>query len=322
LLVNCAAYQDGKKLGDITIEQIPEYLQRPKCFVWVALHDPNEGELAALQSSFNLHPLAVEDALVGHQRPKIEEYGDSLFAVLHLVETFDGECQVGELAIFAGSNYVVTARSKAKTGFADVRARCEREPRLLRHGPGFVLYALTDAVVDRYFPILDNMEDELDVVEQRIFAPKGMPRDNIEALYGIKQRLMVMKHAVAPLLEAVSNLSGGRVPPLCAGITEYFRDVSDHLQRLNQTTDSIRETIATAISVNLSMVTLQENETMKRLASYAALLAVPTMIAGIYGMNFEHMPELKWRYGYAICLALMAVIDGLVFIRLRKAKWL
>jgi magnesium transporter len=322
LLVNCSAYQDGKKLGDITIEQIPEYLQRTKCFVWVALHDPNEGELAALQPSFNLHPLAVEDALVGHQRPKIEEYGDSLFAVLHLVEVLDGECQVGELAIFAGSNYVVTARNRAKTGFADVRARCEREPKLLRHGPGFVLYALTDAVVDRYFPILDNLEDELDVVEQRIFAPKGMPRDNIEALYGIKQRLMIMKHAVAPLLEAVSNLSGGRVPPLCAGITEYFRDVSDHLQRLNQTTDSIRETIATAISVNLSMVTLQENETMKRLASYAALLAVPTMIAGIYGMNFEHMPELKWRYGYAICLALMAVIDGLVFIRLRKAKWL
>ncbi len=260
--------------------------------------------------------------MVGHQRPKIEEYGDSLFAVLHLVETLEDECQVGELAIFAGSNYVVTVRSKAKTGFADVRARCEREPKLLRHGPGFILYALIDAVVDRYFPILDNLEDELDAVEQRIFAPKGLPRDNIEALYGIKQRLMIMKHAVAPLLEAVSNLSGGRVPPLCAGITEYFRDVSDHLQRLNQTTDSIRETIATAISVNLSMVTLQENETMKRLASYAALLAVPTMIAGIYGMNFEYMPELKWRYGYAICLALMAVIDGLVFIRLRKAKWL
>ncbi|HEY2676858.1 MAG TPA: magnesium/cobalt transporter CorA [Steroidobacteraceae bacterium] len=322
MLVNCSAYQEGKKLGDIPLEQIPEYLHKPKCFVWVALHDPNAGELAALQPSFNLHPLAVEDALVGHQRPKIEEYGDSMFAVLHLVETLEGECQVGELAIFAGSNYVVTARNRAQTGFADVRARCEREPKLLRHGPGFVLYALIDAVVDRYFPILDNMEDELDSVEQRIFAPQGVPRDNIEALYGIKQRLMIMKHAVAPLLEAVSNLSGGRIPPLCAGISEYFRDVADHLQRLNQTTDSIRETIATAISVNLSMVTLQENETMKRLASYAALLAVPTMIAGIYGMNFENMPELKWHYGYVLCLAIMALIDGLVFFRLRKAKWL
>ena len=193
---------------------------------------------------------------------------------------------------------------------------------MLRQGPGFVLYALTDAVVDRYFPILDGLEDELDAIEQRIFAPKGAPRHNIESLYALKQRLMVMKHAVAPLLEGVSNLSGARVPALCAKITEYYRDIYDHLQRLNQTADSIRDTIATAISVNLSMVTLQENETMKRLAAYAALLAVPTMIAGIYGMNFEHMPELKWRYGYAISLLFMGAIDVLLYFRFKKAAWL
>ncbi len=209
---------------------------------------------------------------------------------------------MGELAIFAGPNYVVSVRSRAQKGLAEVRARCEREPQLLRQGPGFVLYAIIDAVVDRYFPILDALEDELDGVEQRIFAPEGAPRGNIEALYALKQRLMVMKHAVAPLLEGVSNLSGARVPVLCTKISEYFRDIYDHLQRLNQTADSIRDTIATAISVNLSMITLQENETMKRLAAYAALLAIPTMIAGIYGMNFEHMPELKWRYGYEISL--------------------
>jgi magnesium transporter len=322
MLISCVAYQDGAKLADITPDQIPEYLRRPKCFVWVALHDPVPAELADMQKAFDLHPLAVEDALVGHQRPKVEEYGDSLFTVLHLVEPAENEYQVGELAIFAGANYVVSVRSRAQKGLAEVRARCEREPKLLRQGPGFVMYAIIDAVVDRYFPILDNLEDDLDTVEQRIFAPEGAPRDNIEALYAIKQRLMVMKHAVAPLLEGISNLSGARVPTLCAKISEYFRDIYDHLQRLNQTADSIRDTIATAISVNLSMVTLQENETMKRLAAYAALLAVPTMIAGIYGMNFEHMPELKWRYGYAISLLAMAAIDVLLYFRFKRTQWL
>lgn len=229
MLISCAAYQDGTKVGDISAAQIAEYLHRPHCFVWVALQDPAAAELAEMQQAFDLHPLAVEDALVGHQRPKVEEYGDSLFAVLHLVEPASGEYHVGELAIFAGSNYVLTVRSRAQKGLAEVRARCEREPKLLRQGPGFVVYAIIDAIVDRYFPILDNLEDDLDGIEQRIFAPQGAPRDNIEALYALKQRLMIMKHAVAPLLEGVSNLSGARVPVLCSKISEYFRDIYDHL---------------------------------------------------------------------------------------------
>ena len=309
MLINCAAYQDGRKLGDIDVGQISDYLRRPNCFVWVA-------------QAFGLHPLAVEDAQTGHQRPKIEEYGDSLFAVLHIVEPHGDELNVGELAIFAGRNYVLSVRNNAEKGFQDVRARSEREPDLLRQGPGYILYALMDAVVDRYFPLLDRLEDELDVIEQRILAPEGVPRENIEALYALKQRLMLMKHAVSPLLEGVSNLSGARVPLLCAGITVYFRDVYDHLQRLNQTVDSIRDTATTATSVNLSMVTLQENETMKRLAAYAALLAVPTMIAGIYGMNFEHMPELKWRYGYLLSLLVMAGIDIYLYFRFKRTRWL
>jgi magnesium transporter len=322
MLISCAAYQDGKKLGDIEIDRIPDYLQRPDCFVWVALHDPAAAELNDMQRVFGLHPLAVEDAQAGHERPKIEEYGDSLFAVLHLVEPNQAEFHVGELAIFAGRNYVLSVRNRAQKGFQEVRARCEREPQLLRHGPGFILYALMDAVVDRYFPVLELLEDELDSIERRIFAPDGVPRENIEALYALKERLMVMKHAVAPLLEGVSNLSGARVPVLCVGTSLYFRDVYDHLLRLNQTAESIRDTVTTAISVNLSMVTLQENETMKRLAAYAALLAVPTMIAGIYGMNFEYMPELKWRYGYALSLLVMAGLDIFLFFRFKRARWL
>ncbi|MDB6097462.1 MAG: magnesium transporter [Gammaproteobacteria bacterium] len=322
MLISCAAYQDGTKLGDIALAQVPEYLHRPQCFVWVALFEPAAAELTEMQKLFDLHPLAVEDALTGHQRPKVEEYGDCLFTVLHLVEPEGAEYRLGELAIFAGPHYVLSVRRKAQKGFSEVRVRCERQPQLLRQGPGFVLYALIDAVVDRYFPILDSLEDELDTIEQRIFAPQSKPRENIESLYALKQRLMVMKHSVAPLLEGISNLSGARVPALCARLAEYFRDVYDHLQRLNQTADSIRDTIATAISVNLSIVTLQENETMKRLAAYAALLAVPTMIAGIYGMNFEHMPELKWRYGYALSLLFMGAIDVYLYFRFKKAQWL
>ena len=322
MLINCVVYQDGRKIAEIATDQIHEYLGRPKTFVWVAVQDPAAPELEQLQKEFDLHPLAVEDAQRGHQRPKIEEYGDALFAVLHMIEPTNGQFQVGEVAIFAGANYVLSMRSHAEKGFQEVRARCEREPELLRQGSGYVLYALIDAVVDRYFPILDRLEDELDAIEQQIFAPEGSPRTNIEALYELKQRLMIMKHAVAPLLEGVSALTGGRVPSMCAGMREYFRDVSDHLQRLNQTADSIRDTIATAISVNLSMITLQENETMKRLAAYAALVAVPTLIAGIYGMNFQHMPELSWHYGYQLTLLVMTALDGYLFYRLRKAKWL
>jgi magnesium transporter len=322
MLVSCVVYQDGKKLAEIATREIHEYLSRPKCFVWVALRDPQAPELDEMQQEFDLHPLAVEDARSGHQRPKIEEYGESLFTVLHIIEPTDDELRVGEVAIFTGPNYVLSIRSHAEKGFQEVRARCEREPKLLRQGSGYVLYALMDAVVDRYFPILDRLENELDVIERRIFAPQGSPGANIEALYELKQRLMIVKHAVAPLLEGVSNLSGARVPAMCAGIREYFRDVSDHLQRLNQTADSIRDTLSTAISVNLSMITLQENETMKRLAAYAALVAVPTMIAGIYGMNFKYMPELEWRHGYGLALLVMGALDGYLFYRLRKAKWL
>jgi magnesium transporter len=322
MLISCVVYEDGKKVAEIATNQIREYLRRPNAFVWVALREPSGPELDELQAEFDLHPLAVEDARVGHQRPKIEEYGDSLFAVLHIVEPVDGEFRVGEIAIFAGPNYVLSVRSHAERGLQDVRARCEREPELLRRGSGYVLYAIMDAVVDRYFPVLDLLENELDDIEQRIFAPATVPRENIEALYALKQRLMIMKHAVAPLLEGVSNLSGARVPALCDGIREYFRDIYDHLQRLNQTADSIRDTVATAISVNLSMVTLQESETMKRLAAYAALIAVPTMIAGIYGMNFQHMPELSWRYGYELALVVMTALDVYLYFRFKRTKWL
>jgi len=321
MLINCAAYQNGKKLGDIRQDEIHNYLSRPGCFVWVALKDSTPDELSEMQVQFGLHELAVEDARQGHQRPKLEEYGDSLFAVVHTVEMAGGELKVGELSIFAGRNYLLSVRNRTEQGFTSVRARTEREPHLLKHGSGFVLYALIDTVVDRYFPVVEGLEDELERLEERMFA--GTPsRENIEALYALKQKLTTLKHAAGPLQETTGKLYGGRVPEICAGTQDYFRDVYDHLVRLNQSLDSNRDTVNTALQVNLAMITIGESEVTKRLAAYAALVAVPTMIAGVYGMNFEHMPELKWAWGYPVSLAVMVVLDSYLFYRFRKAKWL
>jgi len=325
MLVNCVAYENGTKLADIDVEDISEYVVRPECFVWVALNEPTADEIDKMAEEFGLHPLAVEDARKGHQRPKIEEYEDSLFAVLHTIEVecADGDAPLasGEVDIFVGRNYVLSVRHRTAKGFADVRARCEREPELLRHGSGFVFYALMDTIVDRYFPILDTIESELEQVEEQIFV-RNAARSNIEALYAIKRKLMMLKHAVDPLMEATGKLYGGRVPHVCGGVQEYFRDVYDHLHRIHATIEGIRDMMSTAIQVNLGMISLAENEVTKKLAAWAAIIGVPTMVAGIYGMNFKNMPELEWQYGYALALVLMVVADVYLYFRFRKARWL
>lgn len=321
MLINCVAYQEGKKLSNISIREISDYLARKNCFVWVALKDAEPNELEQMQEEFCLHELAVEDAHVGHQRPKIEEYGDSLFAVMHTVELIDNELIVGEVDVFVGANYVLSTRNRCQQGFLGVRARCEREPHHLVQGPAFVLYALMDAVVDRYFPVLVAIEAELEIIEDQIFT-KGSQRTNIERLYQLKRKVTVLKHAVAPLLEAVGKLDGGRVPPIVADTKDYFRDVHDHLYRINTSIDAIRDTIGTAIQVNLSMVSIDENEVNKRLAAWAAIFAVATAFVGIWGMNFEHMPELKWKYGYPASLAIVLVICVYLHYRFKKSGWL
>ena len=322
MLVNCVAYEAGRKLADIEKQEISNYLARPGAFVWVALRDTTEAELAEMQAEFDLHPLAVEDARHGHQRPKIEEYGDSLFVVINTIEVEGDDLRTGEIHVFAGPNYVLSVRHRTERGFTDVRARAEREPELLKHGSGYVLYALMDAIVDRYFPVLDAVEMELEKLEGRLFTPGASPRENIEALYYVKQKLTTMKHATSPLQENAGKLYGGRVPYVCTGLGEYFRDVYDHLVRINQSIDAARETVNTAIQVALAMVATGQGEITRRLAAYAALVAVPTMIAGVYGMNFRHMPELSWEWGYPLAIAAMAAIDVVLFWRFRKAGWI
>ncbi|HSC22186.1 MAG TPA: magnesium/cobalt transporter CorA [Casimicrobiaceae bacterium] len=326
MLVSCVAYENGVKLADVPVSDISEWLHRPNCLVWVALFEPTLEELDEMAQEFGLHELAVEDARKGHQRPKIEEYGDSLFAVLHPVEMLpvgdSGDCElnVGEIDIFVGQNYVLTVRHRTQIGFAAVRARTEREPELLRHGSGFVFYALIDNVVDRYFPVLDQIETRLETAEEELFATAAT-RGKIEELYALKRELMTLKHAVAPLMEAVGKLFGGRVPHTCQGTQEYFRDVYDHLARINGTIENTREMLTTAIQVNLALIGISDNEVTKRLAAYGALITVPTLIAGIYGMNFKVMPELDWAIGYPLAIFCMVAIDAILFLRFRRANW-
>ncbi|HUG26446.1 magnesium/cobalt transporter CorA [Piscinibacter sp.] len=322
MLINCVAYQEGKKLADIAVEDISDYVGRPDCFVWVALRDATDAELATRQEEFGLHDLAVEDARHGHQRPKVEEYDDTLFAVMHTVEfSATDELRVGEVNVFVGRNFVLSVRNRSTQNLLGVRQRAEQEPHLLRHGAGFVFYALMDAVVDRYFPIIDALEVELETIEEQIFV-RGSARANIERLYDLKRRIMMVKHAVTPLMESGSKLWSGRVPGVCEGNREYFRDVYDHLVRINGTLDTLRDTIGTAIQVNLSMVTIEETETTKQLAAWAGIFAVATAFAGIWGMNFEHMPELTWRYGYPIALGAIVLTCGFLYRRFKRLGWL
>ncbi len=322
MLINCVAYQDGQKLADIRGEEISDYVARPECFVWVALRDAQPEELSEMQQEFCLHELAVEDARRGHQRPKIEEYGASLFVVVKTVEFTDAELVVGEVDIFVGKNYVLSVRDQhISQGFLGVRARAEQEPHMLRLGPAFVLYALMDAVVDRYFPVLDALETELEDIEELIFN-RGSQRGNIQRLYELKRKVTIVRHAVLPLMEAIGRLHGGRVPALCQHTQEYFRDVHDHLHRISSGLDNIRDTIGTAIQVNLSMVAIEESEVNKRLAAWAAIFAIVTAFAGVWGMNFKVMPELEWKYGYPAAVSIMVLVCWYLYRRFKRAGWL
>ncbi len=323
MLINCVAYQDGRKIADVPAEEISDYVSRPDCFVWVALADPGDAELALMAEEFGLHELAVEDARKGNQAPKIEEYGDMIFCVMRTVERGpppDEELVTGQVAVFVGRNYVLSVRKNTQQGFAPVRARTEHEPDLLRRGSGYVFYALMDAIVDRYFPVLDGLETKLEALEVAMF--KRTPgRQSVEGFYALKQDMMTLRHAVSPLAEVASKLFGGRVPGVCVGLQEYFRDVFDHLMRLNAEIESMREMLQTAISVSLTLISIAESEITKKLAAWGALITVPTLIAGVYGMNFAHMPELSWSFGYPLAIGVMVGIDAILWIRFRRTGW-
>lgn len=322
MLINSAVYEDGRIVAEPGLEGVSEALEKTTGFVWIALRDPSDDELTLLQSELALPALAVEDARKGHQRPKVEEYGDMLFAVMHLLETGSEDLQVGEVHVFVGPRFIVSVRHNSQQGFLGVRGRAEREPHLLRQGPGFVFYALMDAVVDRYFPLIDAIEAELEQLEETMFQPRQDRQAVVQKLFALKQRLATLRHAVTPLLEVTAKLHGGRVPVVCTALQDYFRDVYDHLLRIQASIDAARETIIAATQVNLTLVTVDESLVTKRLAAWAAIFAASTALAGIWGMNFEKMPELKWAFGYPMALSVIATVSGLLYWRFRRLGWL
>jgi len=322
-VVNSVAYAGGLRIGEVAIPDISEVLKQPGRFVWIGLHEPDDAVLAEVQQEFALHDLAVEDAARAHQRPKLERYGDSLFVVLRTahLDSNTGGIDFGETHLFVGSNYVVSVRHGPSLPYVEVRSRCEANPELLAKGPGFVLYSLMDFIVDQYFPVVDAFEDKLEALEDNIFK-QTLTRETTERIYGLKRDLLEVKRAVVPLVDMCNRLVRADVAVVPEDARVYFRDVYDHAIRINEMIDTLRELLTTALEANLSLISVSQNEDMKRLAGWAAIIAVPTMIAGVYGMNFKFMPELEWPFGYPVVMAIMFGACGFLYYRFKRSGWL
>jgi magnesium transporter len=322
-VVACVAYASGCRVGDVALEDISDALAKEDRFVWIGLYEPDEPLLKQVQAEFGLHDLAVEDAHRAHQRPKLERYGDSLFIALRTAQPDRerGRIAFGETHLFVGSRYVVSVRHGASLSYAEVRARCEAQPQLLAKGPAFVLHAIMDFVVDQYFPIVDGLEDDLETVEEDIFG-ESISRDTTMRIYTLKRDLLEIKRAVSPLVDICNRLMRADLDLIPDDARPYFRDVYDHALRINEKVDGLRELLATALEANLSLTTIAQNEATKRITGWAAIFAIPTMIAGVYGMNFEFMPELRWRYGYPFVLAVTVSLCGFLYYRFKRSGWL
>jgi len=320
-IVNCVAYRQGKRLGTVGMEEIPSVLGVPGTFVWLGLHEPDLTLLRQVQLAFSLHDLAVEDALDAHQRPKLEAYGDSVFVVLNTAQLVEDEVVVGETHLFVGPNYVVSVRHGASSAYTPVRERCESDPQGLSNGPGYVLYALMDFVVDHYMPIVTRLEDTLEDLEQGIFHDE-FDRGAIEHLYRVKRQVLRLRNAVSPVEDMCGQLIRLHEQLVPRELRAYFRDIEDHASRLVRTLDVVREMLTTAVQVNLALVTVGQNEVVKRLAGWGAILAIPTVVFSLYGMNFSFMPELKFHYAYPAVIGGTAVACGLLWRRLHRAGWI
>ncbi|HEY3051957.1 MAG TPA: magnesium/cobalt transporter CorA [Thermoanaerobaculia bacterium] len=322
-IINSAAYANGVRVADVPIDQASEALRKGDRFVWIGLFEPSEELLERVQKQFALHDLAIEDAHSAHQRPKLERYEDSLFVVLrtaHLAGT-PHKLEFGETHIFIGRNYIVSVRHGSLRSHVGVRAKCESLPELLKQGPAFVLYALMDFVVDQYFPIVEGLENDFEELEDKIFG-EACSSKTTRDIYKLRRDLIALKRAIAPLIEVCNRLTKFDIELIPDESRPYFRDVYDHVMRINEMIDSLRELLSTALESNLSLISEQHTVQTKRLAAWAAIIAVPTMIAGIYGMNFQDMPELSWHWGYPTTIGLMAIFCGAAFIGFRRSGWL
>lgn len=321
-VVNCAVYAKDGTRRDIGVDEISDTLARDDGgFVWIGLYEPDDAILEKLQEEFGLHDLAIEDARKAHQRPKVEAYGNSLFIVASTAQVVDERIAYGETHLFLGPSYLVTVRHGASLSYAPARARVERDRELLALGPSFGLYAVLDAVVDNYLPIVDEFKRTLVALEKDIVV-ETFNRRLVTRLYDLKRELTYMRVTVTPMQDVLSQLvrTGNTIIP--EEVRLYLRDVLDHSVRINETIDAMRDMLGTALGVNQALVTLAQGEVVKRLAGWAALLAAPTLIASWYGMNFDAMPELHGRYSYAVLIGVVAAVVAGLYAYLKKIRWL
>ena len=320
-VIASSVYALGKLVADIPVDEAGAWSKRPGHVVWIGLFEPNPDLLHRVQMQFNLHPLAIEDAGKPHQQPKIEQYGEALFIVARTAQILDGRIAFGETHLFVGKGYVVSVRHGASVSYARVRERCESCPTVLSRGEDYILYALLDFIVDNYAPVLGAINEEVETMEDSILK-KELEHAAIDRLYMLRRDLLRLRNAAAPLLDVCQRLEHADVLPIDASMQPLFRDVTDHVRRIKEEIDTLREVLAFAFEASLMTGQINQTGITRRLAAWAAILAVPTAVAGIYGMNFKHMPELEWEYGYFVVVAVILTVCGTLYMRFRKNSWL
>jgi magnesium transporter len=320
-VVACGVYLDGKRIADIAIDEAGKWSHKPGHVVWICLYEPDLELLHRLQNQFGLHPLAIEDAGRAHQRPKIEQYGESLFIVARTAQIVDNRIAYGETHLFVGQGFVISVRHGASTSYSAVRERSESCPKMLSHGEDYILYAILDFIVDNYVPVIETVHAEVDQIEDAVLDERSHQSD-VKRLYNLRRDLLRLRDAVMPLVEVCRRLEHAEVKPIDPPMQPLFRDVTDHVRRVQEEIDSLRELLAFAFEASLMMAQAQQNTIVRRLASWAAILAVPTAVAGIYGMNFEYMPELHWEYGYLVVIILILGVCGFLYWQFRRIGWL
>ncbi|MEV1022574.1 magnesium/cobalt transporter CorA [Streptomyces sp. NPDC050264] len=333
MIVDCAIYRDGRRTegpSDFS-DALDTARSTGDAFVWIGLHEASQDEFDLVSQEFGLHPLAVEDALKAHQRPKLEVYDDSLFVVLKPVvyEARSDKVSTGELMLFLGDSFVVTVRHGEGAPLKAVRQRLEADQEVLKQGPTAVLYSIADATVDHYLEVANELQTDLEELEAEVFSPdRGGSRDTASRIYTFKRQVLEFRRATGPLALPLDRLSGAgpwglaRVPFVNEGAKPFFRDVNDHLTRVNESVDSLDRLVSDILSAHLAQMSVRQNDDMRKISAWAAMAAVPTMIAGIYGMNFDHMPELHWAWSYPAVIVLMAALELGLYRLFKKRGWL
>lgn len=320
-VVAAGAYVDGRRVANIAIEEAASWRAKPGHVVWIGLHEPDMALLGAVQKQFDLHDLAIEDANNAHQRPKIEQYGEALFIVARTSQLIEGRIAFGETHIFIGEGYLVSVRHGASTSYTPVRERCESCPRALARGEDYILYAILDFIVDNYSPVLETIHEEVEQIEDDVLA-NPMTREQIERLDMLRRDLLRLRNTIGPLVEVCRRLEHDNLPMVRATMRPLFRDVTDHVRNIQERIDSMREVLAFAFEASLLVGQAQETAVSKKLASWLAIIAVPTAVAGIYGMNFKYIPELQWEYSYFVVMGMMALTCAGLYWRFRRVGWL